>query len=88
MTLRDITNQAMYLAVAGYINGEKFTKAQLYDLFSKMLYKNPSQYIFEVSMPDGRWYCKATRDWYGYDLYVPDNREQEAYIKAELSRTI
>ena len=84
MTLNEITKMAMDLAVAGHINGERFTESRLQNTLKAMLRKDGDKYIFEISMPDGRWYCKATRDWYGYDLDVPDDREHEAHIKAEL----
>jgi hypothetical protein len=84
MTLQDITEQAMQLAVGGYINGEKFTAKRMRDTFSRMLDTANSEYIFEVSMPDGRWFCKAVRRDFGYDLIVPDSREQEQQIKDEL----
>lgn len=43
-----------------------------------------AQVIFEIALPDGRWFVKATRDGSYYDLYVPDTRTQEQRLITEL----
>lgn len=80
MTKQDIINQLYDLSVAGYFNGEKFTKSCLDKYISNML-KTSDRLIMNISLPDGRWYFQIRRfDDNEYDYYIPDNREQEQKI--------
>lgn len=86
MTLTELTNQIFSLTIANYINGEKFTKAEfkrnIHHFFEEI---NFERYIIEVCLPDGRWLCKITMYAKGeYDYYLPDTREQEDRLWAEL----
>ena len=80
MTRQEVAKMVMDLAVGGFVNREKFTYKRIDDTFKALLREPRSQYIFEIALPDGWWYCQATRDVWGYDLYVPDTREQEQYL--------
>lgn len=42
--------------------------------------RGSDRYIFQIALPDGEWFCEITRGSYGYDLYVPETREQEAHL--------
>jgi hypothetical protein len=77
MTKQDIINQLYDLSVAGYFNGEKFTKSRLDKYITNML-KTGNNLIMNISLPDGRWYFQIRRfPDNEYDYYIPDNREQE-----------
>ena len=87
MTKLELTSQLMNLAVAGYFNGEKFSKARLNNYIGKMCRNVGDKLFMEISLPDGRWLFKITHcadgDW---DYYIPDTREQENKLTAELLR--
>lgn len=83
MTLREVAKQVAGLAVKGYINGEKFTEDRLYNQFKAML-RTGNDYIFEISLPDGRWMAEVYRLSSGYDYYIPDTRDQETGLYAKL----
>lgn len=87
MTLHDTASQIIKLAVGGYINGEKFSESRLQTWLGKMLSEPNSKAVFEIALPDGRWFAEAIRDErFGYDYYIPDTREDEARIIAGLGR--
>lgn len=87
MTITTIANQIHDMAIAGYINGEKFTKKELSSCLRTWL-KTKDQHIIEVSLPDGRWLCKVYRYAKNeYDYFLPDTREQERRLYAELGIT-
>ena len=85
MTKLELTTQLMNLAVAGYFNGEKFNKERLNNYIGKMCRNNGDKLFMEIALPDGRWLFKITHcadgDW---DYYIPETREQEAKLTAEL----
>ena len=85
MTKAELVSQLMDLSVAGYFNGEKFSKERLNTYISKMCRNAGDKLYMEISLPDGRWLFKITRyadgDW---DYYIPETREQEAKLTAEL----
>lgn len=84
MTQTELVNQIYGLSVAGYFNGEKFSKERLNTYIGKMCYNVGDKLYMEISLPDGRWLFKITHyadgDW---DYYIPDTREQEAKLTAE-----
>lgn len=86
MTLTEVTNQIYDLTIAGYINGEKFTKK----LFNRNMHHffndcGFTKWIIEVSLPDGRWLCKISKLANGeYDYFLPETRKQEERLYAEL----
>ena len=93
MTIHEVSAQLYNLSVAGYFNGEKFTKRQL-ELYiansfrPEVHLKAENRLVMEIALPDGRWYFTVNRfsdkpD--GFDYTIPDDREQEGKIKALLS---
>ena len=85
MTLTDITNMTFDLAVAGYINGEKMTKAELKDCLKHWLSDKKSDYIGQIVCDDGyQWFVRWSRDDHYYDFYIPDTREQNDALALEL----
>lgn len=79
MTLTEVTSQVYGLALAGYINGEKFTK-QRFEGMVKSLMREQKRYVFQIAMRDGWWWASITKyadrpD--GFDYFIPDDREQE-----------
>ena len=93
MTLRELAHMIFTLPyhMPCYINDIKRTsEADVKRLFGSWLmadYKKeyPTQkVIFEIALPDGRWFCRATRTGEMYDLYVPDTRAQEQRLITEL----
>jgi hypothetical protein len=84
MTLTEVTNQIYDLTIAGYINGEKFTKKEFKDAMHHW-FLTKSQFIIEVSLPDGRWLCKIAYIGNGeWDYFLPETRKQEERLYAEL----
>lgn len=68
------------------INGIRIdSEAELKDIFRPLLVcGEDGQFIYEHSLPDGRWFCKIIRHGTYFDYIVPDTREQEEKIIAEL----
>ena len=58
MTKLELTTQLMNLAVAGYFNGEKFSKERLNTYIGKMCRNNGDKLYMEIALPDGRWLFK------------------------------
>ena len=87
MTKAELVSQLMDLSVAGYFNGEKFSKERLNTYISKMCRNAGDKLYMEISLPDGRWLFRITRyadgDW---NYYIPDTRELENKLTAELLR--
>ena len=84
MTFTDTINQIYDLTIAGFINGEKFTKTEFKEALKHWLLAKNS-YIIEISLPDGRWLCKISKFANGeYDYFLPETREQEKRLYAEL----
>ena len=86
MTLKETANQIYGLTIAGYINDVKFTKKEFQnymDHFFKHI--GVKKHIIQIALPDGKWLCKITEYAEGqYDYYLPDTREQENRLFAEL----
>lgn len=86
MTLREVASQLFDLSVAGYINGEKFTKSQFSDALSHWMLTGNS-YIGEIALPDGRWHFEVSRfsgKASGCDYYIPETREQDKRLSGKL----
>ena len=83
MTLSQTITMAYDLSIDGFINGEKFTRDRFINQV-KSLMRDSDSYIFQIALPDGWWFCKITRGNWGYDLIVPDNREQESRLLDKL----
>ena len=86
MTINELTNQIFSLTSGNIINGEKFTKAEfkrnVHHFFEEI---NFEKYIIMIVLPDGEWLCKITMFAKGeYDYLLPDTREQEDKLWAEL----
>lgn len=89
MTIHEVSTQLFNLSVAGYFNGEKFTRHELEHHIRNAFrpdaaLKAGNQYVMVIALRDGWWYFTINRfsdkpD--GYDYTIPDNREQEAQIK-------
>lgn len=80
MTKTEIVNQLFDLSVAGYFNGEKFTKTRLNAYITNML-KTGNRLIMNIALPDGRWYFYINKYCDNeYDYVIPDTREQEERI--------
>ena len=87
MTKAELTTQLINLSVAGYFNGEKFTKERLNNYIGKMCRNVGDKLFMEISLPDGRWLFKITHYADGeWDYYIPDTREQEYKLTAEFLR--
>lgn len=92
MTIHEVTNQLLNLSLAGYFNGEKFTKAELEHYISTMFkaggLKLHNRIVMEITLPDGGWlftinkYSDAAN---GFDYTIPDTRGQEAALWKELT---
>lgn len=89
MTLNNVTDQLYSMAVAGYFNGEKYSKlefaAYLKGVFRAEL--NTRSWVMEIALPDGRWYFKVYR-WRdgsdGFDYWIPTNRTEEQKLLTQL----
>ena len=80
MTKAELVNQLFDLSVAGYFNGEQFTKTRLNAYITNM-FKSGQRLVMNIALPDGRWYFYI--DKYSdneYDYFIPDTREQEQKI--------
>ena len=80
MNIKELTNQLFDLSVAGYFNGEKFTKTRLNTYITNM-FKSGQWLVMNIALPDGRWYFyidKYNDNEYGY--FIPNTREQEQKI--------
>ena len=91
MTLNNVCNQLVSMAMAGRINGEKFNDYTLANYlehwFAPDRVRPDNKWFMTISLPDGEWMFYVYRynntpD--GYDYYIPDTREQEAKLKAML----
>ena len=81
MTKAELVNQLFNLSVAGYFNGEKFTKTRL-NIYITNMFKTGEILVMNIALPDGRWYFKITKFANGeYNYIIPDTREQEQKIK-------
>lgn len=80
MTALDLTKQLYDLALDHTINGERFTKRQLEHSIHIWLRKDGDNFIFEITLPDGRWFAEMRRIGDEYDYYIPDTREQEQRV--------
>lgn len=83
MTLREVSSQLYSLSVAGYFNGEKFTKSQLTEAMSHWM-RTRKSYIGEIALPDGRWFFEVTNYGGGYDYYIPETRQQNDALRNRL----
>jgi len=93
MTIHEVAAQLHSLSVAGYFNGEKFSKQQLESYIARSFrpevhLKAGNRLVMEIALRDGRWYFTVDRfadrpD--GFDYTIPDDREQEAHIIALLN---
>ena len=78
MTIKEIADQ-IYRMSKGQVNGEKFTKRELENVF-RMWMRTGNEYIGSVILPDGEWLFLIDRfghDQSQYDYYIPDTREHE-----------
>ena len=93
MTIHQLSTQLHNLSVAGYFNGEKFTKRQLENYIAGAFrpgtsLKAGNRLVMEIALPDGRWYFTVNRfsqEPDGFDYTIPDDRDQEARILALLN---
>lgn len=84
MTFNETINQIYNLTIAGYINGEKFTKAEFKDAV-KHWFLTGDHFIIEVCLPDGRWLCQINKFTNGeWDYFLPETRKQEDHLYAKL----
>ena len=89
MTLNQ-TLRSVHSLSHGVINGERMSLKRLTAIVTGLFRGTPklgNRVAIEVTMPDGVWLCEIVRyadrrDGYDYDL--PETREQEARIWAEL----
>lgn len=91
MTLHDVASQ-LHNLTAGRINGERWSLTQTQRYLHNWLVRIPAiegkaqaeQYL-TVTLPDGEWLAKAERLAGGeYDYTIPDTREQESRLWAEM----
>ena len=89
MTLHNLTEQLYDLSVAGYFNGEKFTKERLERyIYNLMIHADTKVIIMEIALPDARWNFKISR-WvergsFQFDYYIPETREDEYKMLVEM----
>lgn len=93
MTLHELAHQIYTLPynMPCYINDVKRTSEsdvrQLIKHWLMVDYKTEyptAKMICQIALPDGRWMIKMIRNGSEYDLYVPETREQEKHLYAEL----
>ena len=78
MTLTELSTMTYHICVGHYINDVKRTSvADTKAYLGSMLRKDTDGFIAQLSLPDGKWFCKFTKIGSYYDLYIPDTREQE-----------
>lgn len=88
MTINQVASQLHSLSVAGYFNGERFTKERLANQIAAWFRgTDKHSIVMEIALPDGRWLFTINRyadcaD--GYDYTIPETRAQEARIKATI----
>lgn len=92
MTIHEITNQLYDMSVAGYFNGEKFTKEQLgsyiRNFTRECTMKVGESHYMEIALPDGWWLMKISKFGKGeFEYYIPDTREQELKLKQKLENS-
>ena len=78
MTIKEIADQ-IYRMSKGQVNGEKYTKRELENVF-RMWMRTGNEYIGSVVLHDGEWLFLIDRfghDQNQYDYYIPDTREHE-----------
>lgn len=90
MTINEMTNQLYDLSVAGYFNGEKYSRKEFAE-YVKGIFRpetNRTRWFMEISLPDGRWYFQITRfsdSKDGFDYYIPETRTQEQALISNLN---
>ena len=78
MTLAEVANQIISLAVDRNINGEKRSTNWVKMYLTKMVGdRNRKEVYMTILLPDGEWlfYVDYNKGEWGY--YIPDTREQE-----------
>lgn len=91
MTINEVINQVYGLSVAGYFNGEKYSKREFAE-YVKGVFRpelNTTRWLMEIALPDGRWYFSMYRfadDRDGYDYFIPETRLQEQALISNLGR--
>lgn len=85
MSFNDMTKQIYNLSIGGYINGETKSLAQFRREIKPFLdtERIPTQVAFIMCLSTGYWYCVATRTAWGYDYYIPTDRQDEERLKRE-----
>lgn len=87
MTKTELTAQLMNLAVNNTFNAGRFSMKRLNTYISKMCRNVGDKLYMEISLPDGCWLFSITQYADGeWDYYIPDTREQETKLTAELLR--
>jgi hypothetical protein len=90
MTLNEIATQLHEFSVGGYFNHQKYTKEDLRRYLKLMLRGDkPDPLVMEIALPNGWWYFQINKrnpERDGFDYTIPETREQEAEIKADLIR--
>lgn len=89
MTLNNVIDQLYAMSVAGYFNGEKYSKRE-FAAYLKSVFRaelNTRSWVMEIALPDGRWYFKVYR-WHddadGFDYWLPTNRQEEQELLTQL----
>ena len=86
MTINEVIEQLYDLAIAGYFNGEKFTKKRLKSYITAMFKDGSKSLVMNIALPDGRWFFRITQ--YApseFDYYIPDTRETEKRVMAKIN---
>lgn len=82
MTINELINQVYSLSVAGYFNGEKYSKREFAE-YVKGVFRpelGTRRWLMEIALPDGRWYFQMSRYSLaadGFDYYIPETRINE-----------
>lgn len=88
MTLHEVSKQLYKLSCAGFFNGHKCRENELYEYLKSNLEdkKIGSWLPIEITLDDGRWKMKVTKYAGGYDYFIPETREQEERLQAEIAK--
>lgn len=93
MTIREVSKQLFDLSLGHFFNDEKWTRDQLAHYIANMFrepegLKLKNRIVMEICLRDGRWLFTIDRfsdEPDGFDYWIPDTREQEARLWAELT---
>lgn len=89
MTIPEIATQLSTLSIDGVYGDTKHSRSSLRDaLFNAFREASVVGVNFTIHLSDGEWLAQVTRynkaSPSGFDYYIPETREAEARLKADL----